>query len=126
MVKCYEDTNIKAIADAIRAKNGTNNTYKTSEMASAISKLNAVAQIPTFTIEGGVYQFEEGMTWSAWVNSAYNTGKFSIAEVSNSVQTVSGVTNRTATHYLARGLFLVFSIDKIISGFAYKLNVMGQ
>lgn len=126
MVRTIDDTNLQAIANAIRAKNGTNETYKPSEMADAISELNVVAQIPTFTIEGGVYQFEEGMTWSAWVNSAYNTGKFSIAEVSNSVQTISGVTNRTATHYLARGLFLVFSVDSIISGFAYKLNVMGQ
>jgi hypothetical protein len=39
MVKCYEDTNIKAIADAIRAKNGTSNTYKTSEMAEAVEAI---------------------------------------------------------------------------------------
>lgn len=39
MVKLYEDTNIKAIADAIRAKNGTTNTYKTSEMAEAIANI---------------------------------------------------------------------------------------
>lgn len=39
MVKLYEDTNIKAIADAIRAKNGTTTTYKTSEMAKAIANI---------------------------------------------------------------------------------------
>jgi hypothetical protein len=36
MVRLFEDTNIKDIADAIRAKNGTSTTYKTSEMAGAI------------------------------------------------------------------------------------------
>lgn len=41
MVKRYDDTNIKAIADAIREKNGTENTYKTSEMASAILEIQA-------------------------------------------------------------------------------------
>lgn len=40
MVKLFDDVNIKAIADAIRAKNGTTNTYKTSEMASAILELS--------------------------------------------------------------------------------------
>lgn len=39
MVKLYDDTNIKAIADAIREKNGTNNTYKVSEMAAAINAI---------------------------------------------------------------------------------------
>ena len=41
MVKLYEDTNIKAIADAIREKNGTTETYKPSEMASAIEGIKS-------------------------------------------------------------------------------------
>jgi hypothetical protein len=41
VVKLYEDTNIKAIADAIRAKNGSTETYKTSEMAEAILSIQA-------------------------------------------------------------------------------------
>ena len=39
MLKLYDDNNIKAIADAIRARNGTQDTYKVSEMAGAISSL---------------------------------------------------------------------------------------
>lgn len=34
--KLYEESDIQGIADAIREKNGTTNTYKVSEMASAI------------------------------------------------------------------------------------------
>ena len=37
--KLYEESNIQAIADAIREKNGESTTYKTSEMAAAISAI---------------------------------------------------------------------------------------
>lgn len=37
--KLYEESNIQAIADAIRGKNGLTNTYKTSEMAAAITAI---------------------------------------------------------------------------------------
>ncbi len=39
--KLYEESNIQAIADAIREKNGTTDTYKVSEMASAIEGIEA-------------------------------------------------------------------------------------
>ena len=41
MQKIYEETNIQAIADAIRAKNGTTTTYKVSEMADAIQSIES-------------------------------------------------------------------------------------
>ena len=37
--KLYNDTSIKAIADAIRAKNGKNDTYNVAEMAGAIENI---------------------------------------------------------------------------------------
>ena len=37
--KLYEESNIQAIADAIREKNGETTTYKPSEMAAAISAI---------------------------------------------------------------------------------------
>ena len=42
MIKLYEESNIQAIADAIRAKNGSTDTYKTSEMAAAISAIESL------------------------------------------------------------------------------------
>lgn len=48
MVKLFEDTNIKAIADAIRAKNGTEETYKPSEMANAIEKIETGGGVDAF------------------------------------------------------------------------------
>lgn len=38
-LKLYSDTDIQDIADAIRSKNGSSDTYKVSEMASAIDAL---------------------------------------------------------------------------------------
>ena len=34
------------------------------------------ATLISFTIDGTSYQAEEGMTWSQWVDSSYNTGSF--------------------------------------------------
>ena len=42
MQKLYEESNIQAIANAIRAKNGTETKYKPSEMAEAIGAIEAV------------------------------------------------------------------------------------
>jgi hypothetical protein len=65
MVKLYEDTNIKAIADAIRAKNGTEETYKTSEMASAIEAITSGSKLVfgTFTLSANAndYTVEHGL-----------------------------------------------------------------
>lgn len=41
MTVTVDDTKLKAIADAIRAKNGTEETYKPSEMASAIEEIKS-------------------------------------------------------------------------------------
>ena len=41
MLKIYDDSNIRAIANAIRAKNGTANTYYPHEMAAAIEAIES-------------------------------------------------------------------------------------
>lgn len=48
MVKLFDDVNIKAIADAIRAKNGSADTYKPSEMAAAIDSISTTPRIVTY------------------------------------------------------------------------------
>ena len=49
--KLYNDTSVKAIADAIRAKNGTTNTYTIAEMAGAIN------DIPTGDVNAKFFTF---------------------------------------------------------------------
>lgn len=62
--KLYKESNIQAIADAIREKNGTEATYKVSEMAAAIREIstggiNEVTQLPTESVVGAVYKLEQ-------------------------------------------------------------------
>lgn len=44
--KLYEESNIQAIANAIRSKNGLTTTYKTSEMAAAITAIEGGGSTP--------------------------------------------------------------------------------
>ena len=53
--KLYEETNIQAIANAIRAKNGSTDTYNVSEMAAAIQAISTGMSIPGFNIAGGTF-----------------------------------------------------------------------
>lgn len=80
-----DDITLSNIADAIRAKTGTNKKYLPSEMAEAIYAISGDngalindedddAVIINFSIEGYDFQAEEGMTWREWVNSEYNDG----------------------------------------------------
>ena len=60
--KLYEETNIQAIADAIRGKNGLTNTYKTSEMAAAITAIEGGGVIEALDItSNGTYTAPEGI-----------------------------------------------------------------
>lgn len=54
--KLYEETNIQAIANAIRAKNGLTTTYKTSEMAGAIEAIQTGCA-PTEPVLGNAITF---------------------------------------------------------------------
>ncbi len=46
--KLYEESSIQNIANAIRSKNGSTNTYKVSDMAAAITDLNSSSDLVTF------------------------------------------------------------------------------
>lgn len=50
--KLYEESNISAIATAIRAKNGTQDTYTTAEMAGAIRDIEPELEILSVTSNG--------------------------------------------------------------------------
>ena len=60
--KLYEESNIQAIADAIRTKNGLTNTYKTSEMAAAITAIQTGGAVESLNItSNGTYTAPEGI-----------------------------------------------------------------
>lgn len=58
--KLYEETNIQNIANAIRAKNGSDETYITSEMAAAISAIQTGSGSGGITPTGSIDITENG------------------------------------------------------------------
>lgn len=54
--KLYEEANISDIADAIREKNGTANTYTVAQMSSAVRAIETQPDLETLTAtENGNY-----------------------------------------------------------------------
>lgn len=93
--KLYEESNIQAIADAIREKNGTTDTYKTSEMADAIIAITTgggEGGIPeeAFVITGNcTYKFAND-SWK-WFLDAY-WDKLSFVDITDASNMFSNTT----------------------------------
>lgn len=63
--KLYEENSIQNIANAIRSKNGSTNTYKVGEMAAAITNLNSSSDLVTFEqIRPEVKNYLDNVTYS--------------------------------------------------------------
>ena len=69
--KLYEESDVQAIATAIRAKNGSSNTYKVSQMAAAINDLPSGT-----TISNGRIVEKEHSLYSSYGNAPIPAGKF--------------------------------------------------
>lgn len=66
MKKVYEEENIRNIADAIREKTKSSDTYKVSEMAAAISEIEGGGVLEDCTIYGDGYDPEEEQEVYPW------------------------------------------------------------
>ena len=76
----------------------SNSTYEYKTLASS----DLVTTI-SFTIAGTPYQAEDGMTWSQWVASAYNTNGFTTdgSAILNSSYTQAVTTSNTGYNYVS-------------------------
>jgi hypothetical protein len=76
MTVIVDDTNLKAIAAAIRAKTGSKGAYKPREMASAIESMSAgiteVAELPAESAIGALYKISQ----PCLVDVVYAYGKY--------------------------------------------------
>lgn len=146
--KLYEESNIQAIADAIRAKNGTTTTYKTNEMAAAIQAIEAGESYfgTEFRIYSGSYTptvnsnsiamtdvpnyFENSLfAILIWANSNTDRGAIRCVVGKNNAESY-GVSNEftgvktyiqtTPTFSSAGGYVYVFSND---SAFVFAQNI---
>lgn len=73
--KLYNDTSVKAIADAIRAKNGKTDTYTVAEMAGAISSLSGKESVTWHQCPEAPRNFVNNVT--------YNPNDYSTSQIEN-------------------------------------------
>ena len=93
------------IEDGVRYQNG-------GEYVAPVKKIS-------FTIGGTSYQAEEGMTWSEWVASSYNTGGFI-----NGTTSAGGVYLPSEDEYVYTSNWsFVNKNDVIIAGHGYGLSM---
>ena len=64
--------------------------YRDSAKSTSVTVTKGGATLINFTIDGTSYQAEDGMTWSQWVNSSYNTGGFYIRDLTTYVYFPNG------------------------------------
>jgi hypothetical protein len=75
MTVIVDDTNLKAVADAIRTKTGSKSKFKPREMASAIESIDGIVEVtelPTESAVGAIYK----MTQPCLVDVIYVYGKY--------------------------------------------------
>lgn len=73
--KLYEENSIKAIANAIRTKNGSTNTYKVADMSSAILNLNGAEKLAEFSQLNEVAQ--------AYIDNVSYTDDYSFSSIND-------------------------------------------
>lgn len=111
--KLYEESNIQAIADAIREKNGTTNTYKVSEMASAIGAIEAGGEDTRIKglIERTITEISDDNVESVGDYGLYNYDSLLSVDLPN------------VTSF---GNYALFDCDNLVALNAPKLETMGN
>ena len=105
--KLYNDTSVKAIADAIRAKNGTTNTYNISEMATAITNIPTAQSvdnvITNYSIDNqAIKDFDENVTYT----SDYSTTQMGTYDHPTSYTKLGKPTGATPSNIVAGDMIL--------------------
>ena len=95
-MKLYNDTDIQAIADAIRGKNGLSDTYTPSQMASAISAIptgsSITAEIVTVTVDADKTSAYNILTGNQFLADHYaDTGFFAFLVVLDNITVTDSV-----------------------------------
>lgn len=87
-----ETYNLNVTAYAVQTTEVSNAPSEAWELVK--SELGVVDGPPmiSFTIDGTSYQAEEGMTWSAWISSSYNTDSF--------VETATAIKTQSLTYFV--------------------------
>lgn len=122
-LKRYEETDMQAIADAIRAKTGTTDKYKVSQMPQAIADIDVGgddsfydAFWDSYTQNGERTDYTNAFQSSYWTTSSFGTPKYvlkptvaqsmfqntTITEIPQGVLDTSQCTNMSRMFYMAQ------------------------
>ena len=103
------ETSLTAIGDAIRSKNGTENKYKPSEMAAAISAISANGRVDGLVLGGAVtaivasaFEGDEGITSVSIPESVVSIGAEAFADCVNVTDIYFGAANMSDLDLLDR------------------------
>ena len=112
--KLYEESNIQSIADAIRAKNGSTDTYKTSEMAAAISAIS--------TGGGGIPEEALTLTGDGKYRFAYDGWNWFIDTYKNQID-MTGLTSFAYLCYQSKNI-TEFPYTLTLTGSSFDMSMM--
>ena len=118
--KLYNDTSVKAIADAIRAKNGTTSTYNISEMATAITNIPTAEPInnviTNYSIDNqAIKDFDDNVVYT----SDYSTTQMGTYDHPTSYTKLGKPTGATPSNIVAGQMIL----SDINMGTSWTYNV---
>ena len=118
--KLYNDTSVKAIADAIRAKNGTTNTYTIGEMATAITNIPTSQDVnnvvTNYSINNqAIKDFDDNVTYT----SDYSTTQMGTYDHPTSYTKLGKPTGTTPSNIVAGQM----TLSDINMGTSWTYNV---
>lgn len=97
--KLYEESSVQAIADAIRAKNGTTTTYKISEMAGAVQAITGAESVTWNQCPEAVRNYLANVTYDPNDYTTSQIANYAPAEAVVSNYKPIGKTVGGVTHY---------------------------
>lgn len=76
-------------------------------------------ELITFTIDGTTYQANEGMTWSDWVYSNYNTDGFALYDAGDGYWEIHSASGASVV-YGDRPYYTQYASDEVYAGYTYR------
>lgn len=108
--KLYEEASVQAIANAIREKNGTSNTYKIAEMAAAVLALSGSEAIEWHQCPEEVRNYLTNVT--------YDPNDYSTSQIANYAPATANVSNYKPVGQTAGGVTHYNEVPNIPTPFA--------
>lgn len=108
--KLYEESSVQAIADAIRAKNGTTTTYKISEMAGAVQAITGAESVTWHQCPEAVRNYLANVT--------YDPNDYTTSQIANYAPATAVVSNYKPIGQTAGGVTHYNEVPNVLTPFA--------